>query len=125
MSLVDSVFGSIPGPLIAQWGTDIIYVKSSQNQAYDPQTGTVSGNSATISAKAVISEIKSEEDADFSQKGLVKFLIPASYLGEYYPQVTDSIRYMQNGVTKTAEIIKPTPYRGDSPIMHSVIGRLG
>ena len=125
MSLVDDIFGPIPAPLIDQWGIPIVYIKASQSPTYNPQTGVVSGASTEIQARAMVSEITSEEKEAFSQEGTVKFLIPASYLGGYYPRVTDSIRYTQNGVSKTAKIIKPASIRGDSPIMHSVIGRLG
>jgi len=121
MSLVDRVFRSIPKPLIEQWGIDIVYVKASPHQSYDPESGTVLGIETEIPAKALITEIEPAEQEGLYQQSTVKFLIPASYLGDYYPQTTDSIKYSQNGVTRTAKIIKPKPYRGDGPIMHSVI----
>lgn len=124
MSLVDDIFGSIPGPLIDQWGISVIYIKASENQSYDPETGTVLGASTEISAKAVISEIMPEEAEGFYQEGMVKFLIPASYLGTYYPRITDSIRYTQAGVNRVAKIVKPMPYRGDGPIMHSIYAKV-
>lgn len=125
MSLADSVFGGIPLPLINQWGISIVYIKASQNQTYDPETGVVLGYETEISAKAVISEIQSEEKESFSQQGMVKFIIPASYLGNYYPQTSDSIRYTQGGIQRVAKIVKLIPYRGDKPIMHSVVARVG
>lgn len=123
MSLVDDVFASVPGPLIDQWGIDIVYIKASEHQSYDPVSGTVMGISTEIPAKAVISEILPQEAEGFYQEGMVKFLIAASYLGEYYPRITDSIRYTQAGVARVAKVVKPMPYRGDGPIMHSVYAR--
>lgn len=125
MSLIDDVFGSIPRPIIDSWGTEITYIKAPELQAYDPTTGTVSGTGTEIPARALIMQIEGEEKEGFYQKGMVKFIIPASYLGDYYPAISDSISYEQAGVTLTAKIVKPTPYRGDFPIMHSVIARLG
>ena len=66
MSLVDDVFGSIPGPLIDQWGIDGVYVKKVENAPYDPTTGTspiqtladVRSISLTLSDHPVIIEIQ-------------------------------------------------------------------
>lgn len=124
MSLVDQVFGGIPGPLIAQWGISATYIKASQDQQYDPETGTVLGCSREISVKIVPTQLRPEEIQGFYQMTDVKILIAASSLGAYYPQTTDSIRYMQNGVQRTAKIIGMMSYRGDNPILHVVVGRL-
>lgn len=123
MALTDSIFSPIPGPLISQFGINAVYIKKSQNQTYNPNTGKVSGYSSELPVKILITKLKPEE-ADGMQTSMVKILIAASSLGEYYPQITDSVRYMQNGKTRTAEINKISDYRGDSPIMHSVIARL-
>lgn len=125
MSLVDDIFGSIPGPLIDQWGISVVYIKASENQSYDPESGIVMGVNSEIPAKAIISEITPEEAEGFYQEGMVKFLMAASYLGSYYPRITDSIRYMQGGVSRTAKIVKPMPYRGDGPIMYSIFAKVG
>jgi len=125
MSLVDDIFGSIPSPLIDQWGVDITYIKASESQTYDPEKGVVLGVAREIPAKAYISENLSEEKDGFYQSKAVKFLIAANYLGDYFPRTTDSIRYTEGGVKRTAKIIKLIPYRGDRPIMHSVIAMVG
>ena len=125
MSLVDQVFGGIPGPLIAQWGISATYVKASQGQQYDPATGTVLGYAQEIAMKIVPAQLKPDEVLGLYQITDVKILIAAPSLGEYYPQTTDSIRYLQNGVQRTAKIIGMMSYRGDSPILHVVVARLG
>ena len=124
MSLVDDIFSSIPAPLINQFGIDAMYIKASQNQSYDPTTGTVSGYSVEIPVKIVISELKPEEMQGLYQQTDVKIIIAASPLSGYFPQTTDSIRYSQNGVSRTAKIVGMFSYRGDSAIMHSVVARL-
>lgn len=124
MSLVDDIFSSIPAPLIDQFGTDATYIKASQNQTYNPETGTVSGAATEIAVKIVISELKPEEMQGLYQQTDVKIIIAASSLSGYFPQTTDSIRYLQNEVSRTAKIIGMFSYRGDNAIMHSVIGRL-
>lgn len=125
MSLIDNIFGRIPTSLISQWGIDIIYIKASQNQSYDPCTGTILGVETEIKAKAYLSGVEPEEAEGFYQQGAVKFLIPAFYLGDYYPRISDSIRYEQAGVERTAKVVKPASYRGDGPIMHAIIAKVG
>ena len=133
MALTDGIFSSIPGPLISQFGINATYVKTSQNETYNPNTGTVSGSSVEVPVKIVIADLKPEEmngsifqqnSLNLYQQSTVKILIAASNLGSYYPRVTDSIKYSQDGKTRTAKIIMINSYRGDSPIMHSVVARL-
>ena len=124
MSLVDDVFGSLPGPLIDQWGIDIVYIKTSKNQSYDPETGIVLGISTEIPAKALPTKLTAKEREGFYQQRMVKFIIPAVYLGAYYPQSTDSIRYTEAGVSRIAKIVDQDQYRGDSPIMHIVLAKV-
>jgi hypothetical protein len=124
MALVDNIFSSIPGPLISQFGINATYVKASQNQTYNPETGTVMGYSSEIPIKIVISELKPEEMQGLYQQTDVKIIFAADALSGYYPQTTDLIKYLQNGSTRTAKIIGMFSYRGDNPIMHSVVARL-
>lgn len=124
MALVDEIFSSIPGPLIDQFGISATYIKANPNQSYDPQTGTVLGSSSEIPIKAVVAYLKAKEIEGLYQMGDLKILIAAESLSGYYPQTTDSVRYMQNGVSRTAKIIDPTSYRGDNPILFVVIARV-
>ena len=124
MSLVDDIFGSLPGPLIDQWGIDIVYIKASQHQNYDPESGVVLGISTEIPAKALPTKLTPKEREGFYQQRVIKFIIPAVYLGDYYPQSTDSIRYTEAGVSRTAKIVDQNQYRGDNPIMHVIIAKV-
>ena len=125
MSLVDDIFSSIPSPLINQLGIAATYIKANTGQTYNPQTGTVSGAATEISVKIIISELKPQELQGFYQRTDIKILIDAAALSGYYPRTTDSIRYLQNGVNRTAKIIDIYSYRGDFPILHTVIARVG
>lgn len=125
MALVDDIFGSIPAPLITQFGIDATYVKLSQNQTYNPETGVVSGYSQEIAIKAFVYSpaVGDLGGARYENVG-VKFLISAQELGGYYPRKGDSIKYSENGETRTAIITGIESSRGDSPIMHIVVARL-
>jgi len=124
MALVDNIFSSIPGPLISQFGISAVYIKASANQSYDPESGTVLGISTEIPVKIVVSALKPEEIQGLYQQTDVRIIISADSLSGYYPQTTDSIRYTQNGVARTAKIVGMESYRGDNAIMHSVVARL-
>ena len=124
MALVDDIFSSIPGPLISQFGISAVYIKASANQSYDPESGTVLGISTEIPVKIVVSALKPEEMQGLYQQTDVRIIISADSLSGYYPQTTDSIRYTQNGVARTAKIVGMESYRGDNAIMHSVVARL-
>lgn len=125
MSLVDSIFGSIPGPLIAEFGSSATYIKANPSPTYNPTTGTLSGSATEIPVKIVFSQLKPEEMQGLYQMTDVKFIIAASDLSGYFPRTTDSIRYTQGGVSKTAKIIGILSPRGDSAILHSIVARVG
>ena len=124
MALVDDIFSSIPWPLISQFGISAVYIKASANQSYDPESGTVLGISTEIPVRIVVSALKPEEMQGLYQQTDVRIIISADSLSGYYPQTTDSIRYTQNGVARTAKIVGMESYRGDNAIMHSVVARL-
>lgn len=125
MALVDDIFGSIPGPLITQFGIDATYIKLSQNQSYNPETGVVSGYSQEIPVKAFLYSPANGDlgGARYENIG-VKFLISAQELGDYYPRKGDSMKYAESGVMRTAIIVGVESSRGSGPIMHIVTARL-
>lgn len=127
MSLVDDVFGSIPGPLIDQWGVDGVYVKQSESNAYDPSTGTYATPTtaaAEVAVRIVPLRIRPEEVNGEIQLTDLKILIAGESLGDYYPKTSDWIKYNQAGVERTAKIIQPLTQRGSAPVFHSVVARL-
>jgi hypothetical protein len=127
MSLVDDVFGSIPGPLIDQWGIDGVYVKKVENAPYDPTMGTFASpetEAAEVPIKLVPLRIRPEEVKGEIQITDLKILISGDALGDYYPKTADWIRYNQAGVQRTAKIVQPLTHRGSAPILHSVAARL-
>lgn len=125
MALTDSIFSSIPAPLINQFGINATYVKASSAQTYNPETGEVSGFTSEIPIKVIITQLKPEEMQGIYQQTDVKMIFAADALNGYYPQTTDTIKYTQNGATRNAKIIGMFSYRGDSPILHSVVARVG
>lgn len=127
MSLVDDVFGSLPGPLISEWGISAIYIKQSMDRVYDPETGTFeepTPDNTRVSVKLVPLKVQPNEVNGEIQLTDVKFIISADELGDYFPKTQDLIEYEQSGVTRTAKIIAPISLRGSQAIMHTVIARL-
>ena len=123
MGLIDDTFAPIPTSLLADWGQDITYIKTTTPRTYDPTTGNVTGADTTVMVKAVITRVTPRESEGLYQATDVKFTFGSDELGTYYPTEADRIRYTQAGVTREAKILNVNTYRGDSPIFHTVIAR--
>ena len=123
MALIDDTFGAIPAQILADWGQDITYIKTSTPRTYDPATGTVSGADTNVSVKAVILRVNPRESEGLYQTTDLKVVIGTAELGTYFPTEADRIQYTQDGATREAKIIAITSYRGTNPVMHTLIAR--
>ena len=123
MSRIDTTFAAIPGSLLATWGQDITYLKTSTAKTYSPTTGDVSGYDTAVTVRAIISPVNSRESEGLYQSTDIQVIIGTSELGAYYPTEQDRIRYPQDGVTREAKIISIRSYRGDNPVLHTIIAR--
>ena len=123
MSRIDDTFKQIPGRLMADWGSEITYVKTSTPRNYNPETGDVFGSDVEVTVRAVISNISSREAEGLYQTTDLSILIGNEELGTYFPTEADRIRYPQSGVTREAKIINVKSYRGDNPLFHQLIVR--
>ena len=123
MSQIDTVFQSIPAPLLKDWGQTITYIKTSTPRTYDPTTGAVTGADTNVTVKGVITRVNPRESEGLYQTTDLKVIIGTAELGTYYPTEADRIQYLQAGVTREAKIISITSYRGDNPVLHTLIAR--
>jgi hypothetical protein len=123
MSQIDTVFQPIPAPLLKDWGQTITYIKTSTPRTYDPTTGNVTGADTNVTLKGVITRVSPRESEGLYQTTDLKVIIGTAELGTYYPTEADRIQYLQAGVTREAKIIAITSYRGDNPVLHTLIAR--
>lgn len=123
MSLIDTTFAPIPGPLLSDWGSDITYIKSAATETYNPTTGQVYGAETSVTVRAIITQVNPEEFDSTYQTTDLKLIIGSTELGAYIPSIRDRIEYTENSTTKTARIINTKTIRGDSPIYHTLIAR--
>jgi len=123
MSQIDTVFQSIPAPLLKDWGQTITYIKTSTPRTYNPTTGAVTGADTNVTLKGVITRVSPRESEGLYQTTDLKVIIGTAELGTYYPTEADRIQYLQAGVTREAKIIAITSYRGDNPVLHTLIAR--
>ena len=123
MGLIDTTFAPIPTAVLNDWGQTITYIKTATPRTYDPTTGTVTGADTNVSVKAVITRINPRESEGLYQSTDLKIIIGTAELGTYYPTEADRIQYTQDGATREAKIIAITSYRGDNPVMHTLIAR--
>lgn len=123
MSLIDDTFAAIPTGILADWGQTITYVKTYTPRRYDPTTGAIYGSDTPVTVKGVITRLSARESEGLYQSTDLKVIIGNSELGTYFPTEADRIQYNQDGITREAKIISVTSYRGDNPVMHSLIVR--
>jgi hypothetical protein len=83
----------------------------------------VSGSDVAVTVKAVISRVNPREYEGLYQATDIKVIMGTEELGSYYPSELDRLQYQQDGATREAKIISVTSYRGDNPILHTVIAR--
>lgn len=123
MALIDDTFRPIPTAVLADWGQTITYIKTTTPRTYNPTTGVVTGADTNVTVKGVITRVSPRESEGLYQSTDIKVIIGTSELGSYYPTEADRLQYSQDGVTREAKIIAVTSYRGDNPVMHSIIAR--
>jgi hypothetical protein len=123
MSQIDTVFQSIPASLLNDWGQTITYLKTSTPRIYDPTTGSVNGADVSVTIKGIITRVTPRESEGLYQTTDLKVIIGTAELGTYYPTEADRIQYSQDGITREAKIIAITSYRGDNPVLHTLIAR--
>ena len=123
MSLVDDTFKSIPKDLLDDWGQDITLVKTTTPRTYDPATGAVTGADTSVVLKGLISNISSRENDGLYQTTDIKVIIGGDELGSYYPTEADRIQYAQAGATREAKILNVLSFRGEDPLLHTIIAR--
>lgn len=123
MSLIDTTFADIPAPILNTWGQTITYIKTATPRTYDPTTGNITGADVTVTLKGVITRLSPRESEGLYQSTDLKVIIGTAELGTYYPTEADRIQYTQAGTTREAKIIAITSYRGDNPVLHTLIAR--
>jgi len=123
MGLIDDTFAPIPTTILNEWGETITYIKTATPRTYNPTTGAVTGADTNVPLKAVITRINPRESEGLYQTTDLKVIIGTAELGTYFPTEADRIQYTQDGVTREAKIINITSYRGNNPVMHTLIAR--
>ena len=123
MGLIDTTFASLPTQLLADWGTNVTYIKAGTTETYNPVTGAITSTETSLTVRAYIGKIEPKEFEGFYQTTDIKMIIGTSELGTYYPTVRDRVQYTEAGTTKVGRIIDIQTYRGDNPVLHTLIVR--
>jgi hypothetical protein len=123
MSKVDTVFGPIPGPLIAEWGQAVTFVKVNSDGTYDPATGEITAAEDRLAVKAVITKVNPTEYNGVAQATDLKILIDPGQLGAHYITTRDRWEYPEGSTTRTAKVVNVTTYRGDGPVFFVCLAR--
>ena len=123
MGLIDTTFAPLPTSILADWGQDLTYIKTTTPRTYNPTTGAVTGADTNVTVRGVILRLTPAESEGLYQTTDLKIIIGSAELGSYYPTEADRVQYLQDGATREAKIISITTYRGDNPVMHTLFVR--
>jgi hypothetical protein len=124
MSLVDTTFGPLPGPLIQQWGQQVTFVQTTGAGTYDSATGDVTVAETRTPVKAVVTVVNPQEDQGNSQIADLKILIDPGQIGGHYISTQDWFEIPTAGVNKTAKVVDVKTYRGDNAVFFVCMARL-
>lgn len=116
-------YATLTESLITQQGDFLITQASEPLGAFTVSTDQPFSGDITISAKAIITRLNPRESEGLYQATDLKFIMSADELGTYYPSERDSIQYTEAGATRRAKVIAITSYRGDNPVLHTLIAR--
>lgn len=122
MSRVDDTFAAIPASVLSDWGQDLTYLQAGTD-TYNATTGIVSSSDTSITVRGLITQAKPEEFEGTYQTDDIKIIIGNAELNPAYPSIRDRIQYTENAVTKVGRIISIKTYRGDSPVLHTLLVR--
>jgi hypothetical protein len=122
MSLVDTTFGPLPGPLIAKWGQPAVFVQQ-DSTAYNPDTGAVVPTETRTNVKIVITRLDVTEVSGLYQQTDVKIMIDPGQIADHYIGVDDWFEVPTAGGTQIMKVIEPRTYRGEEPVFFIIIAR--
>jgi len=123
VNFVDKTFGPLAPPLIAKFGTDVVFVKVNGQGAYDPATGTVTPSETRIPMKAAIMTVEPELVGGlYETTDIVLYVNPGSIEGSWI-NIKDRCEIQQGDKTQVAEVFDVKTYRGDKPVLFRVGAR--
>lgn len=122
MSKIDATFGPIPGPLIAEWGQDVTFVRVDEPGVYDATTGLVATPETEFDVKAVIDEIKSKDANKYMEQD-ISIMIDPGQIGGHFITTADYWKIPTPSGEQEAHIIDITTYRGDNAVFFECICR--
>lgn len=123
MSLADTTFGPLAGPLVQEWGSTCQFIRVTDPGTYDPATGVVASNETIYNVKAVFLELEPQEYEGVFQQSEFKLIIDPGQIGGGYISTSDRFVVPFPSGEVNCKVIDVVTYRGDSPISFEVIVR--
>jgi len=123
MGLIDTTFAPLPTALLADWGQNITYIKTTTPRTYNPTTGAVTKDTVSYDVKVVITKLTIKEFAGLYQENDVKILIDPAQIDGNYITTGDYFEVPYEYGAQVMKVIDPTTYRGANPVFFVVIAR--
>ena len=116
-SLVDQTFGPLAGPLVRQWGIDVVLIKGGGPGVYDPATGAVTTVERRIALKGVLLAANVKEWEGVYQEGDQQLIVDPEPLRPEGVTTDDAVEFLENGTTVRWKVVESKSYRGDLPVV--------
>ena len=123
MSIADTTFGPLAGPLVQEWGSTCQFIRVTDPGTYDPATGVVASNETIYNVKAVFLELEPQEYEGVFQQSDFKLIIDPGQIGGGYISTSDRFVVPFPSGDVNCKVIDVVTYRGDAPISFEVIVR--
>ena len=123
MSKIDSVFGPLPGPLIAEWGQSAKFIRVDGPGAYDPDTGVVTQTEKEFDVTVIVEQFKPQEAGGLYQDTDFSIFIDPAQIDDHYINTKDRFLIPFPGGDVEMKVISLTTYRGDDPVFYEVVAR--
>jgi hypothetical protein len=117
MSKIDTTFGPIPAPLIAEWGQTITFHKAGGPATYNPSTGNIQATTTKYTGKAVVTRLQQQEVEGVLQIGDYKVITSPSHISNQTITTADSMSFTRGNKQIRGKVVDVTTYQGDSPVM--------
>ena len=123
MSRVDTTFGPLAGPLVREWGLDMVLVKGGGPGAYDPATGHVTTSERRIPLKGVLLAATAKEWEGVYQEGDMKLIVDPEPVRPERVDTGDWAEIPEGGKTIRWKVVESKGYRGALPVVDFALVR--
>lgn len=123
MSLVDSTFGSLSGPLVRKWGRTVTFHKTTAVGTYNPTTGAIAPSTTNYTIKALITRVQANEATGTIQTSDYKIVVAPDDIANNTISTADFFTITRGSRNIKAKVVEVMAIEGDNPVLFVVFAR--